>query len=183
MVDAIRRIETIPGDIVECGVWRGGNIILARQLAPERTCWLYDTFDGMTPPCLKDGDKATRQFNRKTKVGVKHSAVSLPDVRRNLDRFGALDDTKLKFVAGDVRETLPHTRPERIALLRLDTDWYESTLAELQWLYPLLVTGGILIIDDYGHWPGARRAVDEYFVGQSIDMQTIDYSARMMTRC
>jgi hypothetical protein len=88
---------------------------------------------------------------------------------------------RLHFVQGKVEETLPHTRPESIALLRLDTDWYESTRCELEYLFPLLAPGGVLIIDDYGHWQGCRQAVDDYFAatGQLIHLARMDYTGRI----
>lgn len=184
MMQSLNYIEAndIPGDIVECGVWRGGNIIMARKLCPFRVCWLYDTFTGMTLPDAEiDKHRAGKVRTPESWLGK--SAVSVAEVRAYLDENGALDDSKLRFVEGDVVETLEAVRPERIALLRLDTDWHASTAAELKWLYPLLSPGGILIVDDYGHWLGARRAVDEYFAG-SIEMEKIDYTAiRIVKPC
>jgi hypothetical protein len=88
------------------------------------------------------------------------------------------------FVEGDVSQTLQQTVPEKIALLRLDTDWYESTKTELEVLYPRLSVGGVCIFDDYGHWQGARRAVDEYFdgLGYRPYMHPIDYSGRVLIK-
>ena len=85
----------------------------------------------------------------------------------------------VKYVVGPVEETIPSNAPEQIALLRLDTDWYESTRHEMQHLYPRLSDGGVLIIDDYGHWQGARRAIDEYFAGQPTLLSRIDYTGRL----
>lgn len=183
MADAIAHVDRlgIAGDIVECGVWRGGNIILARQRSPERVCWLYDTFAGMTEPGEHDRKPSgTRpaiiRWREKIELGLPWMAVSLEDVKANLRATGTYDDGKLRFVAGDVCQTLKQTIPERIALLRLDTDWHESTKAELKTLYPLLQPGGVLIVDDYGHWHGARKAVDDYFRG-SVRIDMLDYSA------
>ena len=88
------------------------------------------------------------------------------------------------FVPGRVEETLPGTATGEIALLRLDTDWYESTYHELQYLWPRLVTGGVLILDDYGHWQGAKRAVDEYFSRSQPrpELHVIDYTARLILK-
>lgn len=190
MVDALRRIdrEGIIGDVVECGVWRGGNIILARKLCPNRICWLYDTFDGMTAPTPDDvtrsGRKASDSYNKKLSRGAKWADVSLGDVRANLEKTGMLDDNRLRFIVGPVEDTLRDATniPERIALLRLDTDWHESTKVELEVLYPQLVPGGILIVDDYGHWMGARKAVDEYFGDAMPVMVQIDYTAVMCVK-
>ncbi|MCW2967337.1 MAG: macrocin O-methyltransferase, partial [Solirubrobacteraceae bacterium] len=88
---------------------------------------------------------------------------------------------RIHFVRGPVEETLPEHAPERLALLRLDTDWYESTRAEMEHLYPRLSDGGVLIIDDYGHWDGARRAVEEHFAanGDAPLLHRIDYTGRI----
>jgi hypothetical protein len=177
MREALRRIATVPGDIVECGVWRGGNIVVARQEAPDRMCWLYDTFTGMTEPGPMDETKSGKRI-----PAGKH-ACSVEEVRSHLAAFGVLDDERLRFVVGDVGQTLRDliNLPDRIALLRLDTDFYASTRVELHALWPLLSSGGILIVDDYGHWRGARQAVDEFF-GTQMEWTRIDYSAVMAVR-
>lgn len=188
MVWALRSIdrEKIPGDIVECGVWAGGNIILARKISPLRFCWLYDTFAGMPEPSeidvTKSGKRALDSYNKKVLIGVKWSEVSVGQVRQNLETCGVLDEDRLRFVEGKVEDTLlvPENLPDKIALLRLDTDWYASTKIELEILYPLLAPGGVLIVDDYGHWQGARKAVDDYLPG--VEWTKIDYTAVMMVK-
>jgi hypothetical protein len=110
--------------------------------------------------------------------------VSLTEVKENMDSTGYAGVKR--YVKGKVEDMLQrkgHT-PARISLLRLDTDWYESTLHELTHLYPLLVSGGVLIIDDYGHWQGARKAVDEYFAGLGVFpmLNRIDYTGRIMIK-
>lgn len=184
MAAALAHIDKhgIPGVVVECGVWKGGNIILARKLSPKRTCWLYDTFDGMTEPTEVDisrkGIQALKSYRKKERRGDKWCAASLDEVRANLLEMDALDDSRLRFIAGKVEDTLidPANTPDQIALLRLDTDWYESTKIELEVLWPRMAKGGVLIVDDYGHWAGAKKAVDEYFDGK-VRMKKIDYSA------
>ena len=164
----------IAGDFVECGVWRGGNGILAKclfeQLDPNRSVWMFDTFEGMTAPTeydirFRDKIHAGKKFENSQKdTHNDWCYASLEDVKRNfLDSNLKLDN--LNFVKGDVTKTLATKEniPSEIAVLRLDTDWYESTKSELEVLYPILNVGGVLIIDDYGHWEGARKAVDEYF--------------------
>lgn len=190
MASALGQIdrEHIVGDIVECGVWRGGNIILARRLSPSRTCWLFDTFTGMTEPedidVSASGRKAIDSYNGRKKPGGKWSGVSLDEVRANIGVPKGVNDSHLRFVAGAVESTLldPANIPAKIALLRLDTDWHASTKVELEVLYPRLQPSGILIVDDYGHWMGARKAVDEYFGTSGSRFQKIDYTAVMMVK-
>ena len=103
------------------------------------------------------------------------------DAVREVVLSSGYEQRLLHFVQGPVEETLPKTAPDRLALLRLDTDWYESTRHELVHLYPRLVDGGVLIVDDYGHWEGCRRAVDEYFAAEAdpILLSRVDYTARI----
>lgn len=179
--------EDVPGAIVECGVWKGGSMMLAartlRRLGGARDLYLYDTFEGMTPPGEADVthygrralDHVAREVHR-TRADVHHVVTNLLATGYPAER--------LRFVKGRVEETLPARRPDRIALLRLDTDWYESTRHELEHLYPRLAPGGILLVDDYGHWRGARRAVDEYLgrIGAPLFLSRIDYTARIAVK-
>jgi hypothetical protein len=175
LLKAVRYIDAhkIPGDIVECGVWRGGNIMLAKSARKgaslDRYYYLFDTFAGMSAPSDIDfaytGEHASVEYNKGIREGYNEWChASLQDVERNFANAGLLD-SDVVFCKGDVEKTLQISSniPEQIALLRLDTDWYASTKIELEVLYPRLTPGGVLIIDDYGHWEGARRAVDEYF--------------------
>jgi O-methyltransferase len=185
MLDAVLSVNEnlIRGDIVECGVWRGGNIMLARRFAPDRVCWLYDTFAGMTKPQAVDvtssGRPAEDSYRVKTEAGRRWAAASVEEVRGFLEETDTLDDSKLRFVIGDVEQTLLDAKnlPDQIAVLRLDTDWYASTRVELEVLYPLLMPGGVLIVDDYGHWAGCKKAVDDYFGKDMPPMTWIDYTA------
>jgi predicted O-methyltransferase YrrM len=162
----------IPGAVVECGVWRGGvSMAMASRLSMEgqvKDLYLYDTFDGMSEPTENDvapsGQKAEVLLKNLAKDEQNHiwAFAPLDKVRSNVESVGYPAE-KIKFVKGKVEDTIPRTIPEKIALLRLDTDWYESTKHELLHLYPLLVSGGVLILDDYGYWAGARKAVDEFF--------------------
>jgi len=181
----------LPGDVVECGVWKGGSSMLAALalLAAgdlERTLWLYDTFTGMTEPSDRDVDHSGRdarvRFARAAQEGGWF--VAAVDEVRSALAITAYPAERLRFVAGKVEETIPQQVPERIALLRLDTDWYESTRHELEHLWPRLVPGGVLLVDDYGHWQGARRAVDEYFARQATPLllQRIDYTGRIAVK-
>lgn len=189
MRDCLLAIERrrIAGDVVECGVWRGGNIILARKLAPERLCWLFDTFAGMTAPTELDrkpnGVRAIDSFRVKT-ASRPWAAASLAEVRSYFAETGTLDDERLRFIVGPVERTLldPAHLPERIALLRLDTDWHASTKIELEVLYPRLASGGFLIVDDFGHWLGARKAVVDYFTASPIKIEPIDDTAILIVK-
>jgi O-methyltransferase len=178
----------IAGDIVECGVWRGGSS-MAMALALDgqaRALWLYDTFAGMTDATDVDlsssGEKASALLESAKKYEVPERSLvlafaSLEDVTRNIEST-AYPTRLVRFIQGPVEQTIPDTIPERIALLRIDTDWYESTRHELVHLYPRLSPGGVLIIDDYGHWQGARKAVDEYFQA-GLFLNRIDYTGRL----
>ncbi|MGX9789848.1 TylF/MycF/NovP-related O-methyltransferase [Mycobacterium sp. MMS18-G62] len=182
----------IEGDIVECGVWRGGSMMLAKELCSDspiaRRFYLYDTFAGMSEPTEDDVSHVERPAQETYQVTRRESHTdwayaSLEEVKDNFRRAHLLDDSVV-FVQGKVEETLadPDKQPQRIALLRLDTDWYESTKMELEVLYPRLVPGGVLIIDDYGHWAGARKAVDEYFKDAPVLLNRIDYTGRLAVR-
>lgn len=163
----------VPGAFVECGVWRGGaSAAMALALkaigAPPRDTYLYDTFEGMPRPGDEDwnfnNESAAATFAEKRIADNRAdwNLASLDDVRDNFRRLG-LDPDAFRFVKGMVEDTLPAKAPAGdIALLRLDTDWYKSTRHELEHLFPKLAPGGVLIIDDYGDWQGARKAVDEY---------------------
>jgi hypothetical protein len=166
--------NNITGDICECGVWRGGSMMAAAlklmQLGERRTLWLYDTFSGMSEPTEKDkrigGDLAWSKWSKHLVDGNKNEwcLASLEEVISNLEST-RYEKQFLRFVKGKVEETLlqPDNLPENIAILRLDTDWYESTKAELEVLYKRMSCGAVIILDDYGCWDGAKRAVDEFF--------------------
>jgi O-methyltransferase len=176
----------IPGDIVECGVFAGGSMMLAAHTLLElgddsRTIWLYDTFTGMAEPTAQDGPEAHAEWKRAQRGDMNMWCyASLEDVRRNMAATG-YPESRIRYVQGMVEETIPDTAPERIALLRLDTDWYESTYHELVHLYPRLSSGGALILDDYGYWKGMREAVDRYFEqqGERPLLTRVDYFGRV----
>ncbi|MCC6947036.1 MAG: class I SAM-dependent methyltransferase [Bradyrhizobiaceae bacterium] len=182
----------IPGDIVECGVWRGGLMMMVKEARSAsnvaRSLYLFDTFTGMPEPIQLDvnyrGESAQEKYAERRKSDHTNWAyASLDEVRSNFLRFN-LDLQNVFFVAGKVEDTLrdESNLPKQIAILRLDTDFYESTKAELEILYPRLVPGGILIVDDYGHWLGAKRAVDEYFSDRRPLLLPVDYSCRMAVK-
>ena len=179
----------IPGDFVECGVWKGGSsMMMALELVARgeaetaRRLHMFDTFTGMAEPQPSDGEVAREEWSRRQRDD--HNEWCYAPEREVLDNVlsTGIAAERVHTVAGKVEETIPEHAPESIALLRLDTDWYESTRHELEHLYPRLSERGVLVIDDYGHWQGARRAVDEYFEGQPVLLQRIDYTGRMMVR-
>lgn len=185
LYSALRDVDDngIAGDFVECGVFKGSSTILARLTSPARRCWLYDTFAGMTAPLPVDVTRSGKSAVKKYGIldGKPWMAVSLEDVKANLRAAGVYDASKLLFVAGDVCDTVPLSYPYEIAVLRLDTDFYASTKACLVSLYPRLAKGGFLIVDDYGHWAGARLAVDEYFI-KPVKWSYLDYSCVMVQK-
>ena len=190
---AVRYIEQngIEGAVVECGVWRGGSMMaVARTLSnlgtANRDLYLFDTFEGMTEPGPHDialsGEtaKSLLEENARTEENQMWCYAPMERVEEAL-ALTMYPKRLVHLIAGRVEETLQTAAPERIALLRLDTDWYESTRHELETLFPRLCRGGVLIIDDYGHWQGARRAVDEYVQThqQKLLLHRIDYTGRM----
>jgi len=194
LADAVRYVtrNEIPGDIVECGVWRGGSMMtvaltLLAAGAPPRHLYLFDTFEGMPPPEGVDQDVLGRSgsdilaqsprvadFRPRVDDFSKWALApgnatfnmwcmaSAEDVTANLASTGYPMDL-VHLVAGRVEETLPSQAPQLISVLRLDTDWYSSTRHELEHLYDRLAPGGVLILDDYGNWKGSRKAADEFF--------------------
>lgn len=201
LTDAVRYIvrRNIPGAFAECGVWRGGSVLamvlaLQREGVTDRDIYLYDTFEGMTKPSdLDTSDFDIPALDRWTQA--RHKGQNAWPHWFNAEIFnldlvkGVLYDTgypkeRLHFVQGMVEETIPARVPSQLALLRLDTDWYESTRHELVHLYPILGRGGVLIIDDYGHWKGCRKAVDEYFSEQEPAplLNRVDYSCRLAVK-
>ena len=192
LCDAVRYVNArnIEGAVVECGVWKGGSSMavaytLLEAAHTERDLYLFDTFEGMTAPSEHDrratDSTAARDLLDTSKVSDRIWCYSsLEEVRANMERTGYPSE-RITYVQGRVEDTIPDQAPQRIAILRLDTDWYESTRHELEHLYPRLSPGGVLIIDDYGAWEGARKAVDEYFKGRSqpILLNRIDRTGRI----
>jgi hypothetical protein len=185
----------IPGDVVECGVWRGGSMMaVARTLLQEedaeRHLHLFDTFEGMTYPTEHDvsidGKNALELMRSDPRSGDRESVwcVAPDDGVRSAMRGTKYPEDRIHLVKGRVEDTLPEHAPVRIALLRLDTDWYESTRHEMECLFPRLACGGVLLIDDYGHWKGARKAVDEYLrrMDHELMLHRIDYTGRVGVR-
>ena len=186
--------NNVDGDFVECGVWRGGNLILFQKFIEKynlsKKIYAYDTFEGMSEPDKIDetfkGESSKDLLNKlyKKKVDRKKSILiadcSIEQVQENFKKFS--NKNNLTCIKGPVEKTLDlkENLPNKISILRLDTDWYSSTKKELEVLFPLLEKNGILIIDDYGFWKGARKAVDEYFENKNVTMFKIDFTGRMI---
>jgi O-methyltransferase len=167
LADVRRCLETvladgIPGDVIETGVWRGGVTIFMRGILEawgdtERRVWVADSFQGLPAP---DGESFPQDVGHDMS-GVPTLAVSADQVRANFARYGLLDD-RVRFLEGWFRDTLPDAPIDRLAVLRLDGDMYESTMDALEALYPKLSIGGFVIVDDYGAWEPCRRACTDY---------------------
>lgn len=180
----------IPGAFVECGVWRGGSMVAVATVLQSlgdlgRDLYLFDTFEGMTSASNRDRAASGRPVAELLAKLPREAGrniwciASMEEVAANMRATGYPAE-RIHFVRGPVEQTIPGHAPDAIALLRLDTDWYESTRHELTHLYPRLAASGILIIDDYGHWSGAREAVDEFLGGLSNRpyLARIDYTGR-----
>jgi len=168
----------IGGDFIECGAWRGGATIFMRAIlkshgVKNRTVWVSDSFEGLPPPNPGQFPADARDdFHT-----VPYLAVSLENVKDNFSRYGLLDD-RVQFLKGWFKDTLPKAKIERLALLRIDADMYESTTEVLQYLYPKLSVGGYVIIDDYGALRQCRRAVEDYRRAHAItsEIKRIDWT-------
>ncbi len=196
IIQSIKHIfkNNIEGDFVECGVWKGGNLILfkiiSENLNMNNQIYAFDTFEGMPEPGNKDFDlkdiNAKKIYDNYKKKNIKWCYSNLEEVKLNIASFSSEYINSFKFIKGKVEDTLLDNKnlPEKISLLRLDTDFYESTKKELEILYPRLSSGGVLIIDDYGHWKGTKRAVDEYFkLNSKFEwLHRIDYGSRLLIK-
>jgi O-methyltransferase len=189
LIQAVRYLSAnrIPGAIVECGVWKGGSMAAAAKTLLqvgdlERELYLFDTFQGMTAPTSKDVDYSGKTAAQLLAEEPGFDCSDAPiETAKAVLRDTGYPEARIHFVRGIVEDTIPAAAPESISLLRLDTDWYESTKHELVNLFPRISHGGVLIIDDYGHWEGARRACDEYFLENRIPilLNRIDYTGRI----
>jgi O-methyltransferase len=182
---------SIEGGIVECGVWRGGSMMVVAEAlkmfgGPERHLHLFDTYEGLPEPTPEDVDvwgndaeswwKQKRTSDRSSDWARAH----LDEVQHNMNLTG-FPEKSITYVKGMVEDTIPTQAPDKISLLRLDTDWYASTKHEMQHLFPRLSRNGILIIDDYGHFKGAKQAIDEYLMAADVPLMLIriDYTGRI----
>lgn len=186
--------KNISGDFVECGVWKGGStmivaLTLLKMKVEDKDIYLYDTFEGMDKPTEVDidyqGRPAIKKWERNVGKNLNNWCYApMEEVMHNMLSTGYPKD-RIHLIKGRVEDTIPHAiNHEKIAFLRLDTDFYESSYHELKYLYPKLNKGGILIFDDYGFWEGQKKATDSYFHEQGIDpiLFRIDYSGRFMIK-
>jgi O-methyltransferase len=200
--------HNIDGDIVECGVWKGGNLICAQaylnHLNLKKNIIGYDTFEGMTAASehdiqefqVKSKDNNSSSILRKSVAKDMMNAIDKhTNEGKNIWAYCSIEDVKhhikknvpnnnIKLIKGPVEQTLlvEDSLPEKISLLRLDTDFYSSTKIELEILYPRLIKGGFLIIDDYGHWKGSRKAVDDFFNKKMPFVHFIDETCRLIIK-
>jgi hypothetical protein len=175
----------IPGAFVECGVWRGGSmqavaLALMDRGVRDRDLHLFDTFEGMTEPTEQDraldGTPAAQLLASSPRDAKIWAVASLDDVRQGMAETGYPAE-RVHYSVGRVEDTIPGQAPERIALLRLDTDWYESTRHELVHLYDRVPPGGVVIFDDYSTWQGARKAVDEFIAATGEPLLLVPIAA------
>lgn len=170
----------VDGDVVECGCARGGSAALMalslRQLGERRNLWLFDTFEGLPAPTADDPDYEIAELFTGSCLG------RLNEVQELFRRDGVAEG--VHFVKGLFQETLPSSPIERIALLHVDGDWYESVKVCLETLYDKVVPGGVIQFDDYGYWKGARKAVDEFLAQRKLQvpLTRLDYSGRSLRK-
>lgn len=162
LYDSIIRVHDneVPGDLAETGVWMGGNILLmammCKRIGSDKTIWAYDTFEGMPDPGRHD----LRHDGKKPDFSSRNNLIAPIDLVSATVKKSGYDN--VRFVKGKIEDTIPGNIPQKIALLRTDTDFYSSTKHTLSHLHPLISPGGVFINDDYYHFEGAKRAVDEY---------------------
>lgn len=179
LAELVRRLDASrsPGDIVECGVYRGGSAgVLAYQAIQSplpRKVWLYDAFAGMPPASEKDDDYS-RSIAGQFIGSEKQTRRILSRLRIPVERF--------EIVAGWFNDTVPRASVEQIALLHIDCDFYEPVLLTLKTFYPVVIPGGFLVFNDYGSFLGCRRAVEEYFGAERPLLMQIDQDAYYMVK-
>jgi len=174
--DALAR--DVPGDLVECGVWRGGASIFMRAVleahgVADRAVWLADSFQGLPPPNTAEYPADSGDLHHT----VDELAVSMAQVQENFRRYSLLDE-RVRFLPGWFKDTLAGSPIEQVAVLRIDGDMYESTIQVLDALYARLSSGGYVIVDDYGGIPACKRAVDEFRAAHGIsdEIHEIDWT-------
>lgn len=182
LYEAVRQVvaDNVPGAVVECGTARGGSAALMgltlKRLGAPRTLWVFDTFAGIPPPTADDPDESIARLYTGQFRGDE------AEVRALFERLGIMGQARL--VRGLFQDTVPGADVGPIAVLHLDGDWYESVKVCLDHLYDRVSPGGVIQIDDYGHWEGARKAVDEFLRTRSISvsLRYLDYTGRQFTK-
>ncbi len=189
LIDLVFEINyaKVQGSIVECGVFKGGCMMIMAysqlMFDSDRDLFLYDTFDGMTEPSEKDGEFRIDNYKKVSSGELKFDYdkhhdenkwvyCDLETVKKNI-KTTQYPANKIHYIKGDVAKTLQSNVPDKIAFLRLDTDFYESTKVELDVLYPKLQVGGILIVDDYFSFPGSRTATEEFLKSNHNDLELL----------
>lgn len=191
LLNSLKKIlsENIEGEIVECGIWKGGNIILIKKFMErynlKKKIYCYDTFEGMYETSKEDRELSTN-IDAKEIINDDHKYVcesSFQQTENNIKKnVNNMND--IFFIKGKVEDTLKVNKniPEKISICRLDTDYYSSTKIELEKLYSRISKGGVLIVDDYGHWSGSKKAVDEFFKDKFIMKHYVDYACRLIIK-
>lgn len=164
------KIDRLDGDIVECGVWRGGYSIFLSHLFSDKKIWVCDSFEGFQPP--NDGkykyDKERHRPNMSHNFGS--ISISLEEIQHHFKSYGLEDQERIKYLKGFVKDTLPTSGIEKISLLRIDVDAYSATLEVLDELYPKVTSGGFIIFDDAPLYE-ASTAMRDYFIRENIDFE------------
>jgi hypothetical protein len=169
----------IEGDVLDIGVYEGYSSVLAMNMLvflgnTSRKFYLYDTFEGMPEPTIEDGDRINHLYE-KQKDGAAPGETgwvkcSLEKVKMHVNENTTYPKNNIVYVKGMVEDTLPTNTHQKIAYMRLDTDFYSSTKAELEYLYDKLEIGGVVIVDDYASkFAGCTKAVDEFFLSRGIE--------------
>ncbi len=182
LYNAVRYVvdRKIAGDLVECGAARGGSAALMgltlQRLGDSRKLWVFDTFEGLPAPTNADPDLEIAEKYTGSCLG------DLSEVSKFFLQLGILSQSQL--IKGLFQDSLPISEIEKIAVLHIDCDWYDSTMMCLNHLYDRVSPGGVIQIDDYGHWAGARKAVDEFLRERSIDarLRRLDYTGRQLIK-
>ena len=181
--------NNIDGDVVECGVYKGGTLAMIlrflNNLKISRKIYGYDKFEeGLRYIKLTSHDKTIKG---ESFLDFSNDNIHKNDKQKNFNPIKYLPEIEsdnVILVKGDIHETLTKEKniPKNIAFLRMDTDFYSSTKTQLEILFPRLVNGGVLHIDDYGTCPGVKKAVDDYFQSESIWLHRVDYTCRLLIK-
>jgi hypothetical protein len=176
--------DQIPGDLIETGVWRGGGCIFMRGClkaagSEDRVVWVADSFEGLPDPDPSHEKEAEFHKSPMMQKAFRKLAAGLEEVQANFKAYGLLDQN-VRFLKGWFKDTLPHAPIDRLALIRLDGDYYESTLDALSALYHRLAPGGFVIVDDYGEdlWTDCRKAIEEFRAAHGIAEPLVKVDAK-----